>query len=42
MIGLFFLVATAAIFAGLGLAALRWGVDSRAWTRDGRPMTIVR
>ncbi len=28
-------------FAGLGLAASRWGVDSRTATADGRPYSIL-
>jgi nitrogen fixation-related uncharacterized protein len=31
MIGLMLLVTVGAIFAALGLAAMRWGVDTRDW-----------
>ncbi|MEX2184501.1 MAG: hypothetical protein WEC14_08635 [Chloroflexota bacterium] len=40
MIGLLFIAVTAA-FGAFAWAALRWGVDSRTWTTDGRPMTII-
>jgi hypothetical protein len=40
MIGLVF-ITMAALFGAFALAALRWGVDSRAWTADGRAMTII-
>jgi cbb3-type cytochrome oxidase maturation protein len=36
MVTLVIMLAIAAIFAALGLAAMRWGVDSRDWSVDGR------
>lgn len=42
MIGFMFFVTIVAVFAALGLAAMRWGVDSRTWTPDGRTMSIFR
>ena len=38
--GVLFFAATMAILAGLGLATIRYGVDSRAWKTDDRPWTI--
>ena len=32
MIGLVLLIAIASVFAALGLAAMRWGVDTRDWS----------
>ena len=32
MIGLVLFVTIGAIFAALGLAAMRWGVDTRDWS----------
>ena len=32
MIGLMLLVSLGVVFAALGLAAMRWGVDTRDWT----------
>jgi hypothetical protein len=31
----------ASVFGAFAWAALRWGVDSRAWTIDGRTVTIT-
>ena len=31
MIGLMVFIAIGAVFAALGLAAMRWGVDTRDW-----------
>jgi len=41
MIMLIMILVVSAMFAALGFAAMRWGVDSRAWTRDGRAFTIL-
>jgi nitrogen fixation-related uncharacterized protein len=41
MIALIMILAISALFAALGFAAMRWGVDSRSWTRDGRAFTIL-
>ena len=40
MIMLIMILAVSTMFAALGLAAMRWGVDSRSWTRDGRAFTL--
>jgi hypothetical protein len=32
MSGIILIVAIASIFAALGLAAMRWGVDTRDWS----------
>jgi len=41
MLGLLFMALSAVVLGILAVASVRWGVDSRAWTSDGRPMTIV-
>jgi hypothetical protein len=38
--GVLFFTAAMLILAGLALATIRFGVDSRAWTHDDRPWTI--
>ena len=40
MTGLIILAAIAAIFTVLGLAAMRWGVDSREWSLYARPTPL--
>lgn len=35
------IAAVVAALAAFDVLAMRVGVDSRTWTRDGRPMTIV-
>jgi hypothetical protein len=40
MTGLIILAAIAAIFTVLGLAAMRWGTDSREWTLYSRPSPL--
>jgi Tfp pilus assembly protein PilV len=42
MIGLLVIIVSILALAGFAAASMRWGVDSRTWTRDGRTMTIVR
>ena len=32
MIVVVFVIASAAVLAALGIAAMRWGVDTREWT----------
>ncbi len=32
MIGLVLVIAISAVFAAFGLAAMRWGADTRDWT----------
>ena len=41
MDGLFLIGTIVAILAVIDVLAMRIGVDSRTWTRDGRPMTIA-
>lgn len=41
MDGLLFIGAIVALFAIFDVVAMHVGVDSRTWTRDGRPMTIA-
>lgn len=41
MDGLLFIGTIIAILAVFDIVAMRIGVDSRTWTRDGRPMTIA-
>lgn len=41
MVTLVIMLAIAAIFAALGFAAMRWGVDTRDWSVDGRVATTV-
>ena len=41
MDGLIFIGTIIAILAAFDVLAMRVGVDSRTWTRDGRPMTIA-
>jgi hypothetical protein len=41
MVTLVVMLAIASLFAALGLAAMRWGVDSRDWSIDRRPATTI-
>jgi hypothetical protein len=41
MDALILLAAIVAALAAFDVAVMRVGVDSRTWTRDGRPMSIV-
>lgn len=41
MDALILIVAVVAALAAFDVAAMRVGVDSRTWTRDGRPFSIV-
>lgn len=41
MDALLLIAAVVAALAAFDVLAMRVGVDSRTWTRDGRPMTIV-
>jgi hypothetical protein len=36
MIGLLLIIAAASMFAALGIAAMRWGVDTRDWSTRSR------
>ena len=40
MIGLIFFVVIVGALAAFAAAAVRWGVDSRTMTTDGRPMSL--
>lgn len=40
MIGLILFAGLVAVLAAFGYASLRWGVDSRTWTNDGRAMSL--
>lgn len=42
MIGFIIFIVIVTVLAALGLAAVRWGVDSRSWTSDGRTMSLFR
>jgi cbb3-type cytochrome oxidase maturation protein len=41
MVTLVIMLAIASILAALGLAAMKWGVDTRDWSVDGRPATTI-
>ncbi len=41
MIGLILFAGLVAILAALGYASIRWGVDSRTWTSDGRALSLI-
>lgn len=40
MIGLILFTGVVAILSVFALASIRYGVDSRAWTNDGRAMSL--
>ena len=40
MIGFMFFVVIVGALAAFGAAAVRWGVDSRTMTTDGRTMSL--
>ena len=42
MLGLLSLAVMGTIFAALGLAAMRWGVDTRDWSFQLRPTPSER
>ncbi len=41
MVGILILALIVGALAAFAGAALRWGVDSRTMTSDGRPMALV-